>query len=246
MNPHGNVDDPGGPPSAARVSCPASTGGAGTFFEQHVATYWLTQLLVRGIPSVLHDCAVVEVHLQTEHLGWHTDDFLIVTQNGSGDLRKLVGQVKRTFTVSSTDGECKKAVQDFWKDFKNPQQFSVTADRFVLVTLRGTNTLLEHFSGLLDCSRVTRDGTEFERRLLTPGFVSAKAVQYCDAIRTILGEAAGRSVSAAEVWPFLRVRTLSACLGSNILRSVSGRGHSLILISTKHRRVAKFRLTEPC
>lgn len=205
MNPHGNVDDPAGPPNAARVSSPASTGGSGTFFEQHVATYWLAQLLVRGIPPVLHDCAVVEVHLQTEYLGWHTDDFLIVAQSGSGDLRKLVGQVKRTFTVSSTDDECKKAVQDFWKDFKNPQQFSVTADRFVLVTLRGTNTLLEHFSGLLDCSRVTRDGTEFERRLLTPGFVSAKAVQYCGAIRTIIGETEGRSVSAAEVWPFLRV-----------------------------------------
>jgi hypothetical protein len=113
MNPHGNVDDPAGPPNTARVSSPASTGGAGTFFEQHVATYWLAQLLVRGIPPVLHDCAVVGVHLQTEHLGWHTDDFLIVGQNGAGHRRKLVGQVKRTFTVSSTDDECKKAVQDF-------------------------------------------------------------------------------------------------------------------------------------
>jgi hypothetical protein len=30
-------------------------------------------------------------------------------------------------------------------------------------------------------------------------------VQYCDEIRTIIGESEGRSVSAAEVWPFLRV-----------------------------------------
>src|SRR5436190_14671240 len=95
-----------------RVSSPASTGGAGTFFEQHVNAYWLAQLLVRSIPPILHDCTVAEVHLQTEHLGWHTDDFLIVGENGSTTPRKMAGQVKRTFTVSATDDECKKTIKD--------------------------------------------------------------------------------------------------------------------------------------
>jgi hypothetical protein len=79
------------PSEARRVSSPASTGAAGTFFEQHVAAYWLAQLLVRGIPPILCDCALVEVHLQAEHLGWHTDDFVIVGENGSGQRRKLAG-----------------------------------------------------------------------------------------------------------------------------------------------------------
>lgn len=198
------------------ISSPASTGGAGAFFEQHVAVYWLTQLLVQGIPPILHDCTVVEVHLQTEHLGWHTDDFLIVGQNSSGNRRKLPGQVKRKFTVSAADDECKKAVQDFWKDFRNPQRFSVAIDCFALVTLRGTNTLLEHFSGLLDCSRASRDGAEFERRLTTPGFISAKAIKYCDEVRTIISESEGASVSAADIWPFLRVlHVLSLDLNSS-------------------------------
>ncbi len=105
--------------SGRRVSSPASAGGAGTFFEQHVGAYWLAQLLARGIPPIMYDCAVVEVHLQTEHLGWHTDDLLIIGQTGSGNQRKLAGQVKRTFSVSATDEECKKAIQDFWKDFKS-------------------------------------------------------------------------------------------------------------------------------
>jgi hypothetical protein len=205
MTSHRNSNDKAGPLNADRVSSPVSTGGAGTFFEQHVAAYWLGQLLVRGFPPILHDCVVVEVHLQTERQGWQTDDFLIIGQNGSGNRRKLAGQVKRTFTVSATNDECKKTVQDFWRDFKNPQRFSPAADRFALVTLRGTNTLLEHFTGLLDCSRAARDGGEFECRLTTPGFLSAKAVQYCDEIRTIIGEIEGRTVSAAEIWPFLRV-----------------------------------------
>ena len=141
-------------PTKVQVSSPAATGGAGPFFEQHVNAYWLAQLLVRGIPPILRNCAVLEVHLQTEHLGWHTDDFLIIGESGSGKHRKLPGQVKRSFTVSATNDECKKAVQDFWKDFTNPQQFSQATDCFALVTLRGTNTLLEHFSGLLDCEQL--------------------------------------------------------------------------------------------
>ncbi|WP_437936888.1 nSTAND1 domain-containing NTPase [Sorangium sp. So ce341] len=205
-----------GTPNTGRVSSPASTGGAGTFFEQHVNVYWLAQLLVRGIPPILHDCTVVEVHLQTERLGWHTDDFLIIGQNGSGARRKLLGQVKRTFTVSATDDECNKAIRDFWKDFKNSRQFSVATDRLALVTLRGTNTLLEHFSGLLDCSRAARNGSEFEHRLATPGFLSAKAVEYCHEIQTILGECEGKSVCAADIWSFLRVlHVLSLDLNSS-------------------------------
>ena len=188
-----------------RVSSPAATGGAGTFFEQHVDAYWLALLLVRGIPPILRDCTVDEVCLQTEHLGWHTDDFLIVGKNGSGQRRKLAGQVKRNFTVSASDDECKKAVQDFWQDFKNPEQFSQTSDRFALVTLRGTKTLLGHFSGLLDCARASRDGDDFEHRLATPGFINKKAVQYCGEIEKIIGEVEERDVPVAEVWPFLCV-----------------------------------------
>ena len=59
------------------TSSPVSTGGAGIFFEQHVAAYWLAQLLVRGIPPILIEMLVAEVHFQTEHRGWHTDDFLM-------------------------------------------------------------------------------------------------------------------------------------------------------------------------
>lgn len=184
---------------------PASTDAAGSFFEQHVGAYWLAQLLVRGIPPILLNCAVEEVHLQTAHLGWHTDDFLVIGQSGSGNQRKLAGQVKRTFTVSATNEECKKVVKAFWQDFGNANLFSPAADRLALVTLRGTNTLLEHFSGLLGCSRTARDGAEFEHRLATAGFLNSKAVQYCEVLRTIIGEVEGRSVTAADIWPFLRV-----------------------------------------
>lgn len=191
--------------SEQRTSSPASTGGAGTFFEQNVAAYWLTQLLVHGIPPVLIETTVAEVHFQTEHLGWHTDDFLIVCERPGALAQKLAGQVKRSFTVSATDDDCKHAIEDFWKDFRNSDRFSPADDRLILVTLRGTNTLLEHFVGLLDCARAARDGAEFERRLSTKGFISNKAVHYCGELRKIIANLEGRAVAVGDIWPFLRL-----------------------------------------
>lgn len=186
----------------APVSAPTATGGAGTTFEQHVGAYWLAQLLVNAIPPILVDATVVEVSFQTERLGWHTDDFLIVCTTG-GTARKLAGQVKRSFTLSASDEECAKVITDFWKDF-NDVHFSKGHDRLALVTLRGTNTLLEHFVGLLDCARSSRHGPEFEQRLATEGFISKTAVRYSSELGKIIGLVEGRSVTVAELWPFLR------------------------------------------
>ena len=188
-----------------RVSSPAATGGAGTLFEQHVAAYWLAQLLVRGRPPILHDCSVEEVHLQTEHLGWHTDDFLIIGLDDTQSQRRLAGQVKRTFTISTADEQCRKTIGDLWNDFKSDGPFSLTTDRFALVVQRGTKNLLDHFIRLLDCARAASDDADFAHRLKTPGFVSKQAFGYCSDLCTIIGEIEGSSITPMEIWSFLRI-----------------------------------------
>src|SRR4051794_13657341 len=110
-------------PKAKGVSSPAATGGAGNIFEQHAVAHWLALLLVRGVPPILRDCTLIEAHFQAEHLGWNTDDFLMVGQTGGGVRRNLLGQLKRSFTVSTSDAECVKSIGDFWKDFKNTAKF---------------------------------------------------------------------------------------------------------------------------
>ncbi len=192
-------------PSQRRVSSPISTGGEGIFFEQHVAAYWLAQLLVRSIPPILTDAGVIEVHFQTEHLGFNTDDILVVCSRAGAETARLVGQVKRSFTISAADKECKKAIGDFWKDFKKADPFNAQHDRFVLVTLRGTNTLLENFVGLLDCARGAADGEEFESRLSLDGFISKKSVHQCTELCEIVSKLEGTPVAAKDLWPFLRV-----------------------------------------
>ncbi len=178
--------EPGAKSSRDRIATPASTGGAGIVFEQHVDAAFLALLLVRGIPPVLSDCTVTEVHLQSEHLGWNTDDVLVVGENGGALRRRLLCQVKRSFTVSSSDHECSDTIVDFWEDFHNTSAFSQSDDRFAIITLRGTNTYLGHFAGLLDCARSSQDGADFEIRLRTPGFVNTTVVRYFEEIRKII------------------------------------------------------------
>lgn len=187
------------------ISSPTSTGGGGTVFEHHVGAYWLAQLLVGAIPPILIDCSVSRVLFQTEHLGWNTDDVLIVARTTAGVTRKLVTQVKRTFTISAVDEECKKAFRDFWADFNNPVVFSATHDRFVLITQLGTNTLLREFGNVLECARSSHDPKEFAKRLATPGFVSNTAKRQAAEIVDIINENTNDAHTLEDLHGFLRV-----------------------------------------
>lgn len=92
------------------------------------------QLLVGCIPPIFVDTVVERVAFPTEHLGWNTDDLLTTCANGAGQTKQLAAQVKRTFAVSASDEECVKAILDFWKDFNNPNNFTLH-DRFLLIRL---------------------------------------------------------------------------------------------------------------
>jgi len=188
-------------PSAAS---PVSTGGGGTFFEQHVDALFLALLLVRAPLPVLKDCQIEEVHLQAEHLGWKTDDILVVGVRADDRRRRLAAQVKRQFTISKEDKTCTKAFGDFWTDFKD-SEFDPVNDRFALITLRGTNVLLQGFNSLLDCARASSDAADFMRRLEVDGLLSKTARGYATTIRRILEDADNAAPTDDEFWRFLSV-----------------------------------------
>lgn len=186
------------------ISSPKATGGAGTIFEQHTDAAFLGWLLVGAAPPVLTDCIVTEVHVQTGHLGWHTDDILVIGTNRNGK-RKLAGQVKIAFAISSSDAECKKTFEGFWKDIQATDRFNPASDALALIVQRGTNALLNSLINLLDQARTARDASEFTHRLSTKGVLSAKSREQCQEIRTILDGVAGRPVSDEELWRLLTV-----------------------------------------
>lgn len=190
--------------NGTNASSPVSTGGGGTFFEQHADALFLGLLLVRAPLPVLKDCQVEEVHLQAEHLGWKTDDVVVVARRPDGMRRRLATQIKRQFTISDKDETCKKAFGDFWTDFRG-SEFDPATDRFALVTLRGTNVLLDGFNSLLDCARASADAVDFMRRLAIEGFITKTARDYAATIRRILEDADDAGPTDEEFWRFLSV-----------------------------------------
>ena len=147
-----------------------------------------------------------EVSFQTEYLGWRTDDLLVSCLSEGSAKRQLAVQCKRTFTVSASNTECHKTIVGFWEDFKSSDRFDPACDALLLVTLRGTETLLNGLGGLLDCARNSSDGADFAKRLSLTGHISNRSKGYSQVIRSIIDEVEPSSpVSDEEYWRFLKV-----------------------------------------
>jgi len=186
------------------AATPASTGGAGTSFEQHVDTAFLALLLVKGIPPCIIDTRIEEVHFQTRHLGWYTDDILIIGRCGDGSTRRLAAQVKRTFRISSIDEDCVSTIDGAWKDFQSSTRFDKFKDAIAIITQRGSERLLAHFGTLLDLARASLDADDFLRRIGLQGFINKIARNYNQEIRKIIESKNGVPIVDNDYWEFLK------------------------------------------
>jgi len=186
------------------VASPVSTGGGGDQFEQHVAAMALGLLLVRGMPPVLTDTSVVEVHLQTRHQGWCTDDLLVIGERSDGSRRRLALQVKRSFRVSTGDDNCRTTILGMWDDFL-ADRFDESQDQLAVATLHGTSVLLRDFRALLECARASVDAEDFGQRLSLDGFLSWRAKEQNRSLRQILTDGGFEPLDEIVYWRFLRV-----------------------------------------
>ncbi|MCH1571649.1 MAG: hypothetical protein L7S64_09915, partial [Longimicrobiales bacterium] len=202
--------------NAGRIASPLSTGGAGERFEQRVGAYALALLLARARAPVLLDCTVGEVCFQTAHLGWKTDDVLIVGQTAGGARRQLAVQAKRAFTVSAYDEECVRTISGMWDDYRSGDRFDAAHDRLAIATLHGTSTLLGSFRSLLDCARDSSDAGDFTRRIGRDGYLSKQARKQFEALELILRSHVAGPVHLESFWGFIRIlNVLSLDLGTS-------------------------------
>ena len=183
---------------------PISTGGGGDHFEQHADAFFLGLLLTGATPPILTDTSVVEVHLQTRHLHWRTDDVLVVGAASDGTRRKLAAQIKRSFSVSPQNAECISTIQGMWEDFVADDRLRYPIDQLCVIVLHGTSIILHDFSSLLQCARATKDVEDFDRRISLEGYVSKKAKAQNDALQAILKNHLGKAPEPLLYWQFLR------------------------------------------
>src|SRR5438132_3459447 len=73
---------------------PFSTGGGGGVFEVKIQSALFTMLLVNGADPIFSGCNIQELHLQTGHKGYGSDDALLISTDSNGEKRKSLWSIK--------------------------------------------------------------------------------------------------------------------------------------------------------
>lgn len=84
-------------------SNPFSTGGGGTVFELKVSAGLLSTLLVKGFAPGYESAVVEELHLQSEHKGYKTDDALVIVRSSSGVIGRQLWSMKHDVKFTESD-----------------------------------------------------------------------------------------------------------------------------------------------
>lgn len=56
-----------------------------------------------------------------------------------------------------------------------------------------------------ESDRASSDAQDFEKRLVSPGLLSSRAIRYCDEVVAILQEIGNAHLARAEIFPLLKV-----------------------------------------
>lgn len=183
---------------------PFSTGAGGSVFEFNVQSGLLTTLLLRGVVPCVEMGRVTEVHLQSGHKGFETDDALVVALDAGNKERKLLWSIKHAVKFTDSDGVFREVIQDAWKDFSAADRFNPELDSIVLATGPLTAVVHDHIRTLLEWARASIDSKDFASRVARKQYASEKARAYLALINKICDSVAGRKVDEEILWRFLR------------------------------------------
>lgn len=105
-----------------KLSNPSSTGGVGTHFENAVQASFIALMLTGGYAPCLPCWSIVKIKLQGKIDGYDTDDLIVTVQNPENkEHQKLLGQIKRSITITKGSPSFGDVIQAAWNDFTNPK-----------------------------------------------------------------------------------------------------------------------------
>lgn len=173
-----------------QLSNPFSTGSGGPHFEAHVQASYLTLMLSGGYAPCLPCWPIVKIELQGKVHGFDIDDLIVYVENpSSGEIRKLLGQVKHTIQITQSNSIFSEVIQAAWNDFKNAKLFNKGKDIFALITGPINKTDFNSVQWLLNISRSTSDSIQFYRYVKQANFSPTKSEEKLEVFRYHLKEA---------------------------------------------------------
>jgi hypothetical protein len=221
-----------------QLSNPVSTGGGGGHFEAHIQASFVALMLTGGHAPCLPCWPIVEINLQGKIDGFETDDVIVFVENSiSGERRKLLGQVKRSISITQGSTVLSEVIQAAWNDFNNSHVFTKDKDIIALITRPLNKTDFDNVQWLLSQSRHTKDADEFYRHVGQTNFSPSKSLEKLNVIQYHLKIANNNlDVSRDEVYCFLKHFHL---LGYDLGEEVG------VVLSLLHSHISQFHQQHP-
>lgn len=186
------------------VSNPASTGGAGTAFENRVqASRLLAMCLGDPIPGKT-DGRVIELRFQARVHGHHTDDLVCTFEDHAAIRSRVLLQMKRTVSPRETNEAFCGAVGSAWIDFTKSAQFTAGQDTLFLIYDGASSHGMTAAAVVTDWARRSANVQEFEQKVAGEKFSNPANRNALTAIRAVAKNYAGREISNEEVFEFAK------------------------------------------
>jgi len=177
------------------------TGNKGINYEQMVQTAFLVTLIIRGNAPDIPASEITKLSFQT--IGrYATNDILINAKSQIGEHRLLI-ECKDTDKVRITNKNSyfKEVLNDFWKDYNNPEIFDKTKDRVVLIKSSLSKIEKSEVKKLFSWARKHANADDFIFAIER----SKEKKKKLDVFRKLLKEANNNNgLSDTELWQFLK------------------------------------------
>lgn len=202
--------------SETKLANSVSSGGGGHHLEAHYQAMFLVLMLTGGYAPCLPTWPIVELKLQGKVDGWETDDLVITVEHPTrGQRRRLLGQVRRTVSVTNGNRAFARTIHAAWRDFNNPRLFTKGDDVLALMTGPLSGVDAESVPWVLGHARATSSVDQYMRDVGTANFSPSRAKQKLEVIRYHLRTLNdGDDVQDEELYSFLKhFHLLSSDLG---------------------------------
>jgi hypothetical protein len=224
--------------TTSKLSSPFSTGGGGVHFEAHVQASFVTLMLTGGYAPCLPCWPITEIKLQGKIAGFDTDDFIVTVEDPvSKERRRLLGQVKRSISVTRSSKVFGEVMQAAWNDYQNPSAFTKGKDALALITASISTVDERSVRFLLGQARHTVNEQEFFRNVEQANFSPRRASDKLQVIHEHLtGANDGKPLAPSDLYQFLRhFHVLGYDLGSEVG----------VVLSLLHSHMSQYRMQSP-